>query len=436
MRLELKADSIRNTTRHDPAFWARADLLMTDAWLNLVHDVKLGRLPGDSVTLNKDSLLDNEAYLLAFMKSRNADSISAFIASLEPEEYGYHQLKSGIRDFLARARFDTIIKLPANSKYDAVFRQLLQKRLFQERLVDQDSMLIDSLSLSVAVKKYQEKEGMTVDGKAGAATIRMLNLDDRDRFFRIAISMDKYKKLPARMPENYIWVNACSNYLRVMEEGKEKLNSRVITGKPATRTPMLTSAISALITYPQWVPPPSIIQKEILPAVKKNPGYLQKKGFSLLNSKGEEVDPFSVDWSKYNKSIPYKVVQGSGDANALGIMKFFFENKYAVYLHDTNQRYLFGSPMRNLSHGCVRVQQWRDLLNYLLLKDSLQAGSSRKDSVNNWLKNKEKRQLSLRTKVPVFIRYLTCEGQNGRIIFYDDVYGDDKLLRERYFNRK
>jgi murein L,D-transpeptidase YcbB/YkuD len=345
-------------------------------------------------------------------------------------------LKSGIHSFLSTAHFGQITKLPAVLKDNTVFRRLLQKRLKELGLVTQDTVLLDSVQLSLAVKEFQKDRGITVDGKAGAGTIRMLNMDDREKFIRIAISMDKYKKLPAKMPEKYIWVNASSNLLRVMENGKQKFISRVVTGKPLTRTPMLTSTLSALITYPQWVPPASIILKEILPAVKKNPGYLAKKGFSLLDDKGEEVDPYSVDWTRYNKSIPYKVVQGSGDANALGIIKFYFDNKYAVYLHDTNQRYLFGNAMRNLSHGCVRVQEWRELLYYILQKDSLQSGASRRDSVNTWLKNKEKRQIALKSRIPVFIRYLTCEGQNGRILFYDDVYGDDKMLRENYFSRK
>jgi murein L,D-transpeptidase YcbB/YkuD len=85
---------------------------------------------------------------------------------------------------------------------------------------------------------------------------------------------------------------------------------------------------------------------------EKNPGYLARKGFSLINSKGEEVDPYSVDWSKYNKGIPYRVVQGSGDANSLGIMKFVFPNKYSVYLHDTNQRYLL---VRHIAHSAMVV---------------------------------------------------------------------------------
>ena len=202
---------------------------------------------------------------------------------------------------------------------------------------------------------------------------------------------------------------------------------------------MLNSAISVLITYPQWYPPPSIVGKEILPAVKKNPGYLAKKGFSILDSKGNEVDPYTVDWSKYSKGMPYRVVQGSGDANSLGIMKFHFDNKYSVYLHDTNQRYLFGNAMRSLSHGCVRVQEWQQLAFYLLRNDSvMNKGSNytRIDSVRSWLTKKQKRNISVKNKFPLFIRNITCEGRNGTILFYDDIYGEDKMLREKYFATK
>lgn len=266
----------------------------------------------------------------------------------------------------------------------------------------------------------------------------MLNVSDREKFIRIAISMDKYKKLPEKMPSKYIWVNASANYLEVVDNEEVKLSSKVICGKPKTRTPVLTSLISSLITYPQWVPPPSIVSKEIIPAVKKNPGYLARKGFSLVDKEGNEVDPYSVDWSKYTRSIPYRVVQGSGDANALGIMKFVFDNKYSVYLHDTNQRYLFSNAMRSLSHGCVRVQEWEKLAFYILGNDSLNAngGHTKIDSVKTWLRNKQKRSIPIRNKVTVFIRYITCEGLDGKIIFHDDVYGEDKMLREKFFADK
>ena len=126
------------------------------------------------------------------------------------------------------------------------------------------------------------------------------------------------------------------------------------------------------------------------------------------------MDPYSVDWTKYHKGIPYRVVQGSGDANALGIFKFNFNNKYAVYLHDTNQRYLFAAATRALSHGCVRVQEWEKLANYILENDnklSESALEAKTDSMYSWLKRKVKREHSYSHRLPVFIRYITCEGK-------------------------
>jgi murein L,D-transpeptidase YcbB/YkuD len=264
----------------------------------------------------------------------------------------------------------------------------------------------------------------------------MLNVNDAERFVRIAISMDKYKMLPEVMPSRYIWVNASANYLELVEDGNVRLYSKVICGKPRTRTPLLTSYISELITYPQWVPPPSIVSKEILPAVKKNPAYLRKKGFSLQDRDGKEVDPDSVDWSRF-RTMPYRVVQGSGDANALGIMKFVFSNKYSVYLHDTNQRYLFGNSMRNLSHGCVRVEAWEELARHIIQSDAPGlSGQLKIDSMHQWLKQKQKRSISIRNRLPVYIRYFTCEGTDKGIAFYDDVYGEDRYLREKYFAGK
>ena len=143
------------------------------------------------------------------------------------------------------------------------------------------------------------------------------------------------------MPSRYVWVNLPGYYMQLMQDDSVLITSKIVCGKKITRTPLLTSAISNLVTYPQWTIPESIIAKEILPGIKKDSNYLSKKGYSLIDSKGDEIDPHTVDWSKYKKTIPYKVVQGSGDENALGILKFNFPNKYAVYLHDTNQRYLF-----------------------------------------------------------------------------------------------
>lgn len=437
IRQEFNTDSLGKGARKNVVLWSKADMMLSDAFFQLVKDVKLGRLPQDSITLRKDSVLSDSFYLVQF-DALQQYPVDKIIESLEPRHPEYKLLKKGIQKFLDSASYGQYTKVPQPGKDQAGFKKILQKRLFEEGFIAYDSVAADSVSLAEAVKKFQQKKGISVDGRAGEGTIRMLNDSDRERFIRIAISMDKYKLLPEKMPAQYIWVNIPAYQMQLVAGDSVKIYSKVVVGKNKTRTPVLTSNISELITYPQWVPPPSIVQKEILPAVKKNPGYLAKKGFSLLDSKGEEVDPYTVDWSKYSKGIPYRIVQGSGDANALGIMKFVFPNKYSVYLHDTNQRYLFGQTMRSLSHGCVRVQEWEKLTYYLIRNDSISSGraNARADSVKTWLQNKQKRSIALKKKMPVFIRYITCEGRSGGIVFYDDVYSEDKRLREKYFASK
>jgi len=434
LREKFMADSNAKGDRKDAMLWSKADILLTDAFVQLLKDVKLGRLPNDSITLRKDTVLTDDFYKQQLTQLQQAGSLTAIVQSLEPVHKGYHLLKQGIPSFLAKADSRQFTFVPG--KEAAGFAKALQQRLFEGGYIAFDSVWADSAQLADAVKKFQKDKGITVDGRVGEGTIRTLNTSDREKFIRIAISMDKYKMLPEKMPSKYIWVNASANYLEVVDNDEVKLTSKVICGKAKTRTPVLSSLITSLITYPQWVPPPSIVSKEILPAVKKNPGYLARKGFSLVNSKGEEVDPYSVDWSKYSKGIPYRIVQGSGDANALGIMKFVFDNKYSVYLHDTNQRYLFANGMRSLSHGCVRVQEWEKLAWYILRNDSLNAkgkGYTPIDSVRTWLSNKQKRSITVKNKMPVYIRYITCEGKPDGIVFYDDVYAEDKFLREKFF---
>ena len=438
IRNKFTADSLGKSDRKDAALWAKADIMLTDAFVQIVKDIKIGRLPDDSISLRKDSVLSNEFYQQQ-LTAVSSNGLISTIKSLEPKQPEYALLKSGIKKFLDSSDYRKFTVIPYPEKNRQKFQLALQKRLYEGRFISFDSTAADSTQIADAVKLFQKKKGIAVDGVAGEGTVRMLNVSDREKFIRIAISMDKYKLLPEKMPAKYIWVNTSSNYLQVINGDKVDLSSKVISGKAKTRTPLLNCAVSVIITYPQWVPPPSIVGKEILPAVKKNPGYLARKGFSLVDSKGNEVDPYSVDWSKYSKGIPYRVVQGSGDANSLGIMKFHFDNKYSVYLHDTNQRYLFANAMRSLSHGCVRVQEWQQLAFYLFRNDSiLNAGNNytKIDSVKAWLARKQKRNISIKNKMPLFIRNVTCEGRNGNILFYDDIYGEDKMIREKYFATK
>lgn len=426
--------------RKDAALWARGDILLTDAMLRIVNHVKLGRLPNDSISQRKDSVLKDEYYLEKFRAVVSGNPIKGVIESMEPLHQGYWKLKEGISRFLDSADFRDLTIIPYPEKDTTRLKMLLVKRLKEGRLLDSAIQSPDSMQLGEAILKFQKARGLKADGKIGPQTISELNLTDNEKFLRIAITLDRYKMLPEKMPEKYVWVNIPSYQLKLVDKDTIRIQSKIVVGKPHTRTPVLNSSIYEMITYPQWTIPQSIIMKEILPELKKDPGYLFTKGYSLVRDTGV-IDPYTVDWTVYTKGIPYKVVQGSGDDNALGIMKFNFGNKYAVYMHDTNQRFYFSRTSRALSHGCVRVQEWEKLSNYLLTNDSIQASMKRSkaftpsDSVRRWLVQKEKKSIPVRNRIPVFIRYYTCEAVNGRINFYEDIYNEDKMLRDYFISK-
>jgi L,D-transpeptidase YcbB len=438
IRKQFAADSMSKGSRKEVALWSKADIMLTDAFIQMASDIKIGRLPADSISQRKDSILTTEFCKELYKRIKNGGSVASVFESLEPIHAGYIALKKAIPYFFET--YDEKVYTFVPTKTDSLkFIKALQHRLFEGGFILFTDRLPDSLTLAAAIAKFQKQKGIAADGKAGDGTVRALNGSDKEKFLRIAISMDRYKLLPEKMPQRYIWVNAAANSMDVVENGKTEFSSKVICGKPNTRTPVLTSIIKEVITYPQWVPPPSIVMKEILPALKRNPGYLARRGFSLETWGGKKLDPYSINWAKYSKSVPYKIVQGSSDGNALGVMKFVFDNKYSVYLHDTNQRYLFNSSNRSLSHGCVRVQEWDRLAKYILTMDSLNTAGTKytsTDSLTSWLTAKKKKSIPVRTPLPVYIRYITCEGRKGSIVFYEDVYAEDRWLREKYFAAK
>ncbi|MGG9964435.1 L,D-transpeptidase family protein [Ferruginibacter sp. SUN106] len=443
LKNKLDTDSLK---RMDAALWTRADLMFTDAFMRIIKDLKHGRLNPDSITINKDSLKVNEFFINNLNTLLDKKQFTGLLNSLQPTNKGYWELKNGIKRFLDSMdrRTYTYVTYPykkGDAKDSLFFIKTLQKRLNESGAISFTNKLPDSTELNNAIQKYQKQKGIKADGKISSAIIKMMNTSDAERFKRIAITLDRYKQLPEKMPEKYIWVNLPGYYLWVIDHDTIALESKVICGKPDTRTPLLNSEITDMVTYPTWTVPTSIIAKQYLPKLKSNPGYLAKLGLRLVNNKGETIDAGSVNWSKYSKGIPYKVMQNSGDNNALGIFKFNFNNPYAVYLHDTNQRYLFKNASRALSHGCVRVQEWEQLAFYIARNDSMSITNPETlnyntDSIKNWIAGKERHRIDVKNRIPIYIRYFSCEGKEGKIKFYDDIYGEDKVLREKYFADK
>ena len=430
----LKIDTLWENARKNPKNWARMDILLTDAFLSISRNLDLGYIPLDS--LSKDKSYISSKYRKALVEILDADNLIQILESFEPTTPSYKELKKHLPAFLSNTNFSkklTFIDYPIKNQ-DKFINQII-KRSKEENFLAQDVTTLDSVQLSTLIKKIQEKKNLEIDGKYGRQVIFALNNTDQEKYFKIVINMDRLRRNREEYPNRYLWVNLPSFYLQVFENGITKIESKVIIGKPYTITPLITSKINQITTYPTWTIPTSIISKEILPNIKKNNGYLNRKGYSLYDETGKKVNPDSVNWSSYEKGIPFRVVQPGGDANSLGIMKFNFPNKHSVYLHDTNQRGLFNNSFRSLSHGCVRVQNWDSLYQYIILSDKkanaddIASNHLLVDSVKNWLSAKKRRTISVTNELPIYIRYFTVAPKNGKIEFYEDVYGEDGKIR-------
>ncbi|MGZ5190977.1 MAG: L,D-transpeptidase scaffold domain-containing protein, partial [Flavisolibacter sp.] len=248
---DLKNQLILDTAKEkklDASLWAYSDMMLSSAFIQIVKDLKIGRLLPDSI-IAKDSSLNEEFYLTQF-KYYKQNGNSSFAEQLEPANSDYQRIKSGLQTFLDSADFK---KYTFVSRRDsAIFRRLLIKRLSEV-----DSAYIaavaspDSSQLANAIKRYQRYKNIKVDGKVTTSLITRLNETDKEKFIRIAINLDRYKLLQP-LPKQYVWVNLPSYYLQLRDNDTVVLRSRVVIGKPITRTPIITSAISDMMTYPKW----------------------------------------------------------------------------------------------------------------------------------------------------------------------------------------
>ncbi|PWV45590.1 murein L,D-transpeptidase [Chitinophaga sp. S165] len=421
----LKED---DAAKKDAALWAQLDLLMTDAFMKMATHLRFGIAPQDSITLRKDSIYSDTLLSNYLTAALHQHIVGATLRDQEPQHRGYQQLKTAWINFKGKYSEMKWDSLPASYSDTAAYRQQLINRLVQSGHLDTSGgHAADTSILKRGIRAFQKEFNMYEDGQAGKKTIQTLNKTFRDWSAQVAVNMDRWRKLPDTLPERFIMVNIPGYRMELWDSGQVALTSKVIVGAPRTRTPVLNSRMTNFVMYPYWRVPFSITIKEMLPQIKKDRAYLYKKNLEIIDGNGNAVNPDSVNWNRMSKNyFPYVLRQMDGLENSLGIMKFNFMNKYAVYLHDTNNRGLFSNAYRALSHGCVRVQQWDSLSMYLTKNDTRHP----RDSIRMWLANGHKKQIDLQRSVPIYLRYYTAEGRDGRLLFHEDIYGEDKVLRK------
>jgi L,D-transpeptidase YcbB len=434
-----RAFALDTNAARNAALWARRDVLLTDAFFQMARDLKKGRIPYDSVTLRSDTLLKDSFYTSTLNQALLTGNVSQVLHKLEPKWKGYDSLKSYIGTFLDSANFAAYTYLSYPYSDSVSFFHLLQKRLVETGNLSDTVPPMNYPRFRSAIIKFQKKYEFKITGYISNSLIDKLNNTDQEKFKRIAVTLDRYKQLPDSLPSTYIWVNLPGYTLTVIDHDTVVFTSKIIVGGPVTRSPVLTSEISNFITMPQWTVPYSIIFKEMLPKIRENVDFLAKQNLMVVNDEDSVLDPHLINWNKLDKThFPYQLKQRQGDDNSLGVIKFNFRNKYSVYLHDTNVRWMFSKSYRAISHGCVRVKEWDKLANYLVRNDSTLTGELKipPDTIKAYIARGEKHMFTGFHKLPLYIRYYTCEGKNGKIVFYDDIYDEDRNLIQTYFAKK
>ncbi|MCK3657462.1 L,D-transpeptidase [Pasteurellaceae bacterium Pebbles2] len=247
--------------------------------------------------------------------------------------------------------------------------------------------------------------------------------------YKLAVNAQRLRIIPNF--NNGIFVNIPSYQLNYYRDGKLMLNSRVIVGKSERRTPVMFSKLSNVVVNPPWTVPPTILSKDIVPKLAKDPGYAERASLEIFDGSGNKVNARSVKWSQYlnTKNIPYRIRQKAGDDSALGRFKFNMPSSDAIYLHDTPNRGLFNKSARALSSGCVRVAK-SDELASVLLKE---AGWSM-DKKQNVLASKKTTSAQVRSDNPVYLYYVTAWVENGQVQTLPDIYGYDKVNAPNFVN--
>ncbi len=283
--------------------------------------------------------------------------------------------------------------------------------------------------LQKAVKIFQKRNGLNTDGTVGSGTLKVLNKTVEERITTILLNLDRIKWLPNRSSHLHIVINIPAFMLYFEENTKLIQQIRTVVGKPKNPTPIFSNTVKTIVLNPYWNLPKSIVQKEMIPKLLKNPNAMVKKGIEIRTGWGanaKKVKASTIDWAKYRYSnhVPFRFAQIPGPKNALGKLKFLFPNKYAVYMHDTPAKSLFSRTKRAFSHGCIRLQKPRELLKtFAKFNSNLSYDKSQKI-----LKGKERTQISLKERVPVDIIYLTAwVDYDGKLQFRDDIYKYDEM---------
>ena len=278
-------------------------------------------------------------------------------------------------------------------------------------------------ALEAAVKRFQERHGLNVDGMVGPATLGALNHSPAFRAKQVAVNLERARWLNGRLEGDRIVANLPDFRVEMIRGGEVVFESRVVIGRQRHQTVEFSDELDHMVVNPTWFVPNSIATQEILPKLQENPGYLASKNMRLVGA-----DASLIEWSMVTPdTFPGRIRQAPGPGNALGRVKFMFPNDHAIYLHDTPQRSLFRRDNRAFSHGCVRVEKPIEFAHALLEGEV----DNPEASFAHWLRRGSEAYFTFDRKTPVHLIYRTAwRDREGQVQYRSDVYRRDRIVAE------
>lgn len=435
------------------------DAILSDALVGYMHFVEGVDANGNRWLYNSGSYklgTPSAEQLRKWQQAFNHGELAKFIHSLAPQSAQYANMHKGLKPLINDAQpwpqmesSKQSLRSGNSSKDIPILREILTRSGVMNKMeaVDKKADLTESAQVTVegtdtkpavsastvytpdlvdGVKRFQQMYGLEADGVIGSSTREALNMAPQIRAAVLALNIQRLRLLPDVINTG-IFVNIPDFSMAYYVGGELILESRVIVGSKARKTPLMSSALNNVVVNPPWNVPSKLIREDIVPKAKRDPEYLKRAGYTVYDGWGngaEAVDPSTIDWSEGSSN--YRLQQAPGRGNALGRFKFNMPNNDAIYLHDAPNHGLFNRSMRALSSGCIRVNKASELANMLLTDAGWDDAK-----IQGTLKRGNTTYAPIREKIPVQLYYMTSWiSTDGNPEFRADIYGYDRAAKE------
>ncbi|MER9291458.1 murein L,D-transpeptidase [Mesorhizobium sp. M0510] len=414
----------------------RFEMALSARVLRYAHDAQNGRVDPNRMTGYYDfpaKPLDLQGVLRTLAHTQQ---VRTYLESRHPQNAEYQALRVELESLQASAENEVVVdpKLllkPGETSPELPKLLTLIARNLDDEMGGAYGEILSRLATSEVydpelvpvIKAVQQKAGMKGDGVIGPRTVATLaGTSKADKLLKVEVALEELRWLPSDLGSPRVFINQPAFTASYIDNGEEKLKTRVVVGRTTNQTSFFYDQIKQVDFHPYWGVPQSIIVNEMLPRLRNDPGYLDRAGYEVTDSRGKRIPSSAVNWGAYGSNIPYSVRQQPSEANALGELKILFPNKHAIYMHDTPQKSFFQRDMRALSHGCVRLQDPRGMAAAVL-------GTS-VDYIAEKLKHGHATENVTRT-IPVYVAYFTAwPDLSGKVEYFGDVYDRDSRLKQ------